>query len=155
MIASSGAALAKSEVKPALKARLLPLIDCLTPNVGEAAALLEEREAQDEAELARQGRSLLAFGPRAILMKGGHLPVPDAVDLLVTASGIGRFAGPRSTSRNLHGTGCALASAIAAYVALGRDLETAVGLAKAFVAAAIERGRTVTLGRGPGPLIQG
>ena len=104
--------------------------------------------------MAEQGRALLALGPRAVLMKGGHLAGDDAVDLLVTAEGVGRFAAPRIVSLNLHGTGCTLSSAIAAHVALGADLAEAVAAAKEFVRAAIERGRHVKLGEGPGPLIQ-
>jgi hydroxymethylpyrimidine/phosphomethylpyrimidine kinase len=87
-------------------------------------------------------------------MKGGHLDTPDAVDLLTTASRVTRFAGPRIASMHLHGTGCTLSAAIAAHVALGRGLEEAVGLAKIFVAEAIERGKASTLGGGAGPLMQ-
>ena len=78
----------------------------------------------------------------------------EAVDLLVTAEGERRFAAPRIASPNLHGTGCTLSSAIAAHIALGADLTEAVAAAKAFVRAAIERGRDVKLGEGVGPLIQ-
>ena len=95
-----------------------------------------------------QGRALLALGPRAVLMKGGHLAGDEAVDLLVTADGVRRFAAPRLASRNLHGTGCTLSSAIAAHIALGADLAEAVAAAKDFVRAAIERGRDVDARRG-------
>ena len=101
-----------------------------------------------------QGRALLAFGPRAVLMKGGHLAGAEAVDLLITADAVCRFAGPRIASPNTHGTGCTLSSAIAAYVVLGRPLPDAVAAAKAFVRAAIERGAEARLGAGPGPLLQ-
>ncbi|MGA2486231.1 MAG: bifunctional hydroxymethylpyrimidine kinase/phosphomethylpyrimidine kinase [Roseiarcus sp.] len=87
-------------------------------------------------------------------MKGGHLAGDEAVDLLVTAEGVRRFAAPRLASPNLHGTGCTLSSAIAAHIALGADLAEAVAAAKDFVGAAIARGRDVKLGEGPGPLIQ-
>jgi hydroxymethylpyrimidine/phosphomethylpyrimidine kinase len=154
MIASSGDALAGAGFVAAVKARLLPLVDCLTPNLAEAAALIGEGVAAGEEEMAAQGRALLALGPRAVLMKGGHLAGDEAVDLLVTAAGVRRFAAPRLASPNLHGTGCTLSSAIAARIALGADLAEAVATAKAFVRAAIERGRDVKLGEGPGPLIQ-
>ena len=101
-----------------------------------------------------QGRALLAMGPRAVLMKGGHLEGEEAVDLLVRARTVRRFAAPRLHSPNLHGTGCTLSSAIAAHVVLGLDLVAAVGAAKAFVRDAIEAGRDLKLGGGPGPLIQ-
>jgi hydroxymethylpyrimidine/phosphomethylpyrimidine kinase len=153
MVASSGDALAGAGFVAAVKARLLPLIDCLTPNLAEAAALLGGEVAASEEEMAAQARALLALGPSAVLMKGGHLAGAEAVDLLVTADGVRRFAAPRLPSPNLHGTGCTLSSAIAAHIALGADLPEAVAAAKAFVGAAIERGRDVKLGEGAGSLI--
>lgn len=153
MITSTGEQLVGYGFAAAVRARLLPQIDCLTPNLDEAGALLEQPPARDEAEMARQGRALVALGPAAVLMKGGHLD-GDAIDLLVTAEGVERFAAPRIASRNLHGTGCTLSSAIAAHVVLGAPLRQAVGLAKEFVHRAIERGRDVKLGGGAGPLLQ-
>ena len=153
MVASSGDALAGAGFVAAVRVRLLPLVDCLTPNLAEAAALLGEDVAAGEEDMAAQGRALLALGPSAVLMKGGHLAGDEAVDLLVTAEGVRRFAAPRLASQNLHGTGCTLSSAIAAHIALGADLAEAVAAAKEFVRAAIERGRDVKLGDGPGPLI--
>jgi hydroxymethylpyrimidine/phosphomethylpyrimidine kinase len=154
MIASSGDSLSGGDFVEAIAHKLLPLVDCLTPNLAEAAALLGEPLARSEADMARQGAALLKLGPRAILMKGGHLAGKEAVDLLVTSQNIRRYSGPRVASRNLHGTGCTLSSAIAANVALGMALPEAVASAKAFVCEAIERGRRITLGAGPGPLIQ-
>ena len=133
MVASSGDALAGAGFVEAMKARLLPLVDCLTPNLAEAAALLGAPLAQDEAEMARQGAALRKLGPRAVLMKGGHLAGAEAVDLLVTADAVHRFAAPRLASRNLHGTGCTLSSAIAAHIVLGATLPEAVAAAKDFV----------------------
>ena len=97
---------------------------------------------------------MLKLGPSAILMKGGHLEGEEAVDLLVTENAVRRFAAPRLASKNLHGTGCTLSSAIAANIVLGASLPEAVAAAKAFVRQSIERGRDVTLGAGAGPLIQ-
>ena len=154
MVASSGDALAGAGFVAAVRARLLSLVDCLTPNLAEAAALLDAPIAVNEDEMAAQGRALLALGPRAVLMKGGHLAGAEAVDLLVSADGARRFAAPRLASANLHGTGCTLSSAIAGHIALGADLPEAVAAAKAFVGAAIDRGRDVKLGEGSGPLIQ-
>jgi hydroxymethylpyrimidine/phosphomethylpyrimidine kinase len=153
MVASSGDPLAGVGFVAAVRVRLLPLVDCLTPNLAEAAALIGAPIAQTEPEMAEQGRALLALGPRAVLMKGGHLAGDEAVDFLVTAEGVRRFAAPRRASQNLHGTGCTLSSAIAAHITLGADLAEAVAAAKDFVRAAIERGREVKLGDGPGPLI--
>jgi hydroxymethylpyrimidine/phosphomethylpyrimidine kinase len=154
MIASSGDALSGAGFVEAIAQELLPLVDCLTPNLAEAAVLLGEPVARSEADMERQGRALLKLGSRAILMKGGHLEGDEAVDLLVTEDMIRRFAAPRVASKNLHGTGCTLSSAIAANIVLGVALPEAVAAAKAFVRQAIVRGQDVTLGAGAGPLIQ-
>ncbi len=154
MAASSGDALSGAGFVDAVRAKLLPRVDCLTPNLAEAAALLGEGIARNEADMARQGRALIALGPSAVLMKGGHLPGEEAVDLLVTDDAVRRFAAPRLDSRNLHGTGCTFSSAITAHVVLGKPLPEAVAAAKAFVCEAIEAGRDLELGTGPGPLVQ-
>jgi hydroxymethylpyrimidine/phosphomethylpyrimidine kinase len=154
MTASTGDPLSGASFVETVRASLLPLVDCLTPNLAEAASLLGERISRSEADMARQGAALLKLGPRAVLMKGGHLEREEAVDLLVTEDAIRRFAAPRLASKNLHGTGCTLSSAIAANIVLGCSLPEAVAAAKAFVREAIERGRDVTLGAGAGPLIQ-
>jgi hydroxymethylpyrimidine/phosphomethylpyrimidine kinase len=154
MAASSGEALSGAGFIDAITEKLLPLVDCLTPNLTEAAALTGEPIARGEADMARQGETLLALGPSAVFMKGGHLEGDETVDLFVTPDAIKRFAAPRIASRNLHGTGCTLSSAIAAYVVLGMSTPEAAAAAKAFVRAAIEAGSNVTLGAGPGPLIQ-
>jgi hydroxymethylpyrimidine/phosphomethylpyrimidine kinase len=152
MIASSGDALSGAGFVEAVKQKLLPMVDCLTPNLAEAAALLAEPIAGSEADMARQGQALLALGPRAVVMKGGHLAGDEAVDLLIAADRTARFAAVKIASRNLHGSGCVLSSAIAAHVALGLALPEAVEAAKAFVAQSIEAGRDLTLGAGAGPL---
>ena len=154
MIASSGEALSEAGFVEAIRRELLPIVDCLTPNLAEAAALLGEPLARTEADMTRQGEALLKLGPRAALMKGGHLDGDEAVDLMVTREGVRRYAAPRVASRNLHGTGCTLSSAIAANVVLGMALPEAVAAAKAFVSEAIERGRRIRLGAGDGPVIQ-
>ncbi len=151
MVASSGDALTGAGFLDAAKA-MLPAVELLTPNLAEAARFLDAAPAESEAEMVAQGRALLALGPGAVLMKGGHLP-GKAVDLLVTHASVRRFAAPRIESRNLHGTGCVLSSAIAAHLSLGRDLVEAVERAKAFTRRAIENGRELTLGLGPGPLM--
>jgi hydroxymethylpyrimidine/phosphomethylpyrimidine kinase len=154
MTASTGDPLSGASFVETVRASLLPLVDCLTPNLAEAASLLGERIARSEADMARQGEALLKLGPRAVLMKGGHLDGDEAIDLLVTGDAVHRFAAPRIASTNLHGTGCTLSSAIAANIVLGVALPEAIAAAKAFVRQAIERGRNVTLGAGAGPLIQ-
>jgi hydroxymethylpyrimidine/phosphomethylpyrimidine kinase len=154
MAASSGDALAGAGFVAAVRAKLLRRVDCLTPNLAEAAALLDEPLAGSEQDMERQGTALLALGPRAVLMKGGHLQGADAVDLLITADGVRRFSSARLAGRNTHGTGCTLSSAIAAFVTAGAPLGDAVAAAKAFVTMAIERGAGVELGEGPGPVLQ-
>jgi hydroxymethylpyrimidine/phosphomethylpyrimidine kinase len=151
MAASSGDALSGVGFIHAL-AGLIPKLDLLTPNLAEAAALTGTPQARSETEMAVQARALVDKGARAVLMKGGHLD-GDAVELLVTARGQHRFAAPRINSHNLHGTGCVLSSAIAANIALGHDLVTTVAEAKAFTRRAIENGRLIRLGGGPGPLV--
>jgi hydroxymethylpyrimidine/phosphomethylpyrimidine kinase len=154
MSASSGDRLSGASFAESVRSSLLPHVDCLTPNLAEAAALLGEAPARSEADMGRQGAALQKLGPRAVLMKGGHLEGEEAIDLLVTDHGVLRFAAPRLVSQNLHGTGCTLSSAIAASIVLGASLPKAVASAKAFVREAIERGRDITLGAGAGPLIQ-
>jgi hydroxymethylpyrimidine/phosphomethylpyrimidine kinase len=154
MVASSGDSLSGEGFIQAIGQELLPLVDCLTPNLAEAAALLGEPIALSETDMARQGAALLKLGPRVVLMKGGHLAGKEVADLLLTSRGVRRYAAPRLDLRNLHGTGCTLSSAIAAYTVLGESLPDAVASAKVFVRQAIERGRDITLGAGPGPLIQ-
>jgi hydroxymethylpyrimidine/phosphomethylpyrimidine kinase len=154
MIASSGDPLSGAGFVEAIARDLLPLVDCLTPNLAEAAMLLGDSTAQSEDDMTQQGKALLTLGPRAILMKGGHLGSDEAVDLLVTGDAVRRFAAPRLASKNLHGTGCTLSSAIAANILLGVALPDAVAAAKTFVRQSIERGRDVALGAGAGPLIQ-
>ena len=154
MIASTGDALSGAGFAETIVQKLLPLVDCLTPNLAEVATLLGQPIAQSEADMTRQGEVLLKLGPRAVLMKGGHLESEEAIDLLVTEGDVRRFAAPRLGSQNLHGTGCTLSSAIAAHIVLGAPLMEAVAAAKTFVRQAIARGQNVMLGRGAGPLIQ-
>jgi len=134
-------------------ANCFPALDCLTPNLAEAAALLGEALAGDEVAMARQAPRCSSSDRRAVLMKGGHLQSSEAVDILVDAErDAGRVAGTRIASRNLHGTECTLSAAIAAQIVVGRELREAVAAAKAFVTGAIEAGRDLTLGFAPGPL---
>ena len=130
LLATSGAQLLEAAAVELLRTRLLPLADCLTPNLAEAATLLDAPRATDEAEMARQGRALLSLGPRSVLMKGGHAALPEAVDLLVTAHGIQRFAAPWVATTRLHGTGCMLAAGIAAGLAKACPLHEAVDRAR-------------------------
>lgn len=149
MIASSGARLLREEAVVALRCELLPLADCLTPNLDEAAALLEVPRAADEAQMLEQGRALLALGARAVLMKGGHVPGETVVDVLLTADGETTFEGERLDTRHTHGTGCTLASACATGLALGLPLAEAVAEAWAYVHEAMRQAPGLGAGHGP------
>lgn len=133
MIASSGTRLLAADAVAALRRELLPLTDCLTPNLDEAAALLDTPRATSETQMIEQGRALLALGPRAVLMKGGHADLPEAVDLLVRPGDVRRYAAPWVHDADTHGTGCALSAALAAALARGAALPDAVGTAKRYL----------------------
>ncbi len=133
MIASSGARLLSEAAVACLRTRLLPLADCLTPNLHEAAILLGTACAASEAQMIEQGHALLALGPRAVVMKGGHATLDEAIDILVTPTATRRYAAPWIATEKLHGTGCTLGSAITALVARGIALESAVARAKGHV----------------------
>ncbi len=153
MVAKSGDALLPDSALIALRRDLLPLADVLTPNLPEAARLLEGPQAQTEAEAEAQGRRLLALGPKAVLMKGGHATGRVCVDLLITAEGEAlRLEAPRRATANTHGTGCTLSSAIAAGLAKGRDLREAVRQAHAYLQGAIAAADGLCIGAGHGPV---
>ena len=146
LAASSGEKLLRPDAVGALR-KLAAQASVLTPNLPEAAVLLDTAEARNEDEMRRQAKTLLALGPGAVLIKGGHGSGPESVDLLVDAETCTRFAAPRIETRNTHGTGCTLSSAIAAGLAKGLPLDEAVREAKAYVSAAIAAADR--LGRGP------
>ncbi|MGQ3672786.1 bifunctional hydroxymethylpyrimidine kinase/phosphomethylpyrimidine kinase [Xanthobacter sp. TB0136] len=152
MIAASGARLLTADAVDTLKQHLLPLADLITPNLPEAAALLDTAPASTEEEMQAQGEALLKLGARAVLMKGGHGEGSDSVDLLVSPDGTLRLPAPRHDTRNTHGTGCTLSSAIAAGLALGLPLEKAVMRAKAYISAAIAAADQLHVGKGHGPV---
>jgi len=159
MISTSGATLSDDATAQAMVRLLFPRALLVTPNLPEASHLLGRRIARrDEMEAA--ARELLAMGCRAVLLKGGHLEDGAAGegldDLLMTADGRVRvFTHPRIATRNLHGTGCTLAAALAAQLARGQALEDAVASALDFVAQAIAAGAGLRLGAGNGPLNHG
>jgi hydroxymethylpyrimidine/phosphomethylpyrimidine kinase len=151
MAASSGENLLPADATGALR-KLIARASLLTPNLPEAALLLDVAIARDEDEMRRQAKTLLALGPGAVLIKGGHGSGPQSVDLLVEADACTRFAAPRLDTRNTHGTGCTLAAAIAAGLARGLSLGDAVGEAKAYVSAAIAAADRLNVGSGRGPV---
>ena len=152
MVAKSGDALLQPPAVDALVGQILPLAALLTPNLPEAARLLGEDEAASPEAAAAQGRRLLALGPRAVLMKGGHGHGALCTDLLVTENRIFRFDAPRIATPNTHGTGCSLSSAVAAGLARGLPLVEAVGTAHAWLHAAIRAADSLDVGQGRGPV---
>jgi hydroxymethylpyrimidine/phosphomethylpyrimidine kinase len=152
MVATSGDRLLATEAVDALRTKLIPLSSLITPNMPEAAALLNEPVAVDEAAIGSQGKRLLAMGCAAVLIKGGHGQGAESIDYLVRDSGTIALAAPRIATQNTHGTGCSLSSAIAAGLAKGEDMETAVRNAKAWVSAAIAAADRLGVGHGHGPI---
>jgi hydroxymethylpyrimidine/phosphomethylpyrimidine kinase len=151
MVAASGDRLLAADAIEALTRELIPRALVITPNLPEAAALLDAPVAASEAEMRAQAERLLALGARAVLIKGGHASGPQSVDLLVTPRAVARLVAERVATRNTHGTGCTLSSAIAAGLAKGLRLAEAVSGAKAYVTAAIEAADTLAVGKGRGP----
>ena len=152
MVATSGDRLLTPDAVEALRTRLVPLALVVTPNLPEAAALLDAPQATTEDEMVRQAERLLASGAKAVLMKGGHGQGAESADLLVTATATVRFAAARIATKNTHGTGCTLAAAIAAGLAKGEDLAIAVRTAKDYVTAAIAAADRLGVGHGHGPV---
>nr|WP_272212084.1 bifunctional hydroxymethylpyrimidine kinase/phosphomethylpyrimidine kinase [Marinicella sp. W31]MDC2877983.1 bifunctional hydroxymethylpyrimidine kinase/phosphomethylpyrimidine kinase [Marinicella sp. W31] len=151
MVAKGGHRLLPEDAVEALKEHLLPLAALLTPNLPEAAALLDEDVANDRAAMIAQGKALRGLGAQAVLMKGGHLEGDDCPDLLVTAEGHHWLEGERIDTANTHGTGCTLSSAIAAEIGKGLSLPEAVAEAKAYVIGAIAASDKLAVGSGHGP----
>jgi hydroxymethylpyrimidine/phosphomethylpyrimidine kinase len=152
MVATSGDRLLAAEAVEALRTKLIPLASLITPNLPEAAALLDEAVASTEAAVESQGRRLLAMGCRAVLIKGGHGHGAESIDYLVSGNGTLAPAAPRIATRNTHGTGCSLSSAIAAGLAKGEDMESAVRHAKTWISAAIAAADRLDVGHGYGPI---
>ncbi|MEO1693693.1 MAG: bifunctional hydroxymethylpyrimidine kinase/phosphomethylpyrimidine kinase [Pseudomonadota bacterium] len=174
MVATSGDPLLAPDAVAAMRDTLVPVADLITPNLNEAACLLDTGVARSHAEMAEQGRALLGLGCDAVLVKGGHLidergqerndpigggaPVAqrtrqaEALDVLVTRSDAVWLHAPRVDTRNTHGTGCTLSAAIVAEIVLGQHLFDAVTNAKWFLTGALEAARDMDLGSGHGPV---
>jgi len=151
MVAKSGARLLPDESRAALISHLLPRATLLTPNLPEAAALLDCPEATTDAEMQEQGARLRAMGAGAVLMKGGHAQGETCTDWLIAGEAT-RLAAPRLPTRNTHGTGCSYSSAIAAGLARGQPLSEAVARAHGWLHAAIRAADTLEIGHGHGPV---
>lgn len=157
MVAKGGDRLLREEAVDALKTRLLPLCHLVTPNLPEAE-VLSGRSIRDPSEMEEASDVILAAGPQAVLMKGGHLSSGAvAADFLNGRDRNGGtfrewFEAPRITTPNTHGTGCTLSAAIAAFSARGENLRDAVRSGKAYLTRALEEGARFRLGSGHGPV---
>ena len=152
MVATSGDRLLAPEAIDILKSELIPRALVITPNLPEAAALLDTSIAETEDEMRAQAEQLLLLGVWAVLIKGGHASGAEAVDLLVTRDAVARLTAERVATKNTHGTGCTLSAAIAAGLARGQRLGEAVADAKQFVTEAIGCADELQVGQGHGPV---
>jgi hydroxymethylpyrimidine/phosphomethylpyrimidine kinase len=152
MVATSGDVLLAGDAISAIITELAPLATLLTPNLAEAAKLLDTEMARTEAAAAEQARTLSTRLGCPVLVKGGHGPGNSVVDVLYDGTNLVRFARPRIDTRHTHGTGCVLSAAAAALLARGMDLSAAVAGAKAFVWQGLQAGRNLGIGQGSGPV---
>ena len=155
MVATSGDRLIADATVRVLVDQLFPLATVITPNLDEASLLLG-RPIAAVSDLSGAAQALLSQGARAVLLKGGHLPGDQVVDVLARPGHVDVvLSSARMASRNTHGTGCTLSSAIAAHLALGEPLERAVRAAREYILGAIQAGAGVQVGHGHGPLNHG
>jgi hydroxymethylpyrimidine/phosphomethylpyrimidine kinase len=155
MVSAAGARLIEPLAVSALVTELFPRVALITPNLDEAALLLG-RPVSSADEMPQAAQALLELGAQAVLLKGGHLPGEQILDLLLVRDGEQHaIRTKRADTRNLHGAGCTLSSAIAAFLAQGLPLPLAVEAAHSYVLDAIQEGALVTVGHGVGPLNHG
>ena len=152
MVAKSGDLLLDENAVSAVLEFLVPRADVLTPNLPEAAKLLGRSMAASDEEALAQGRALCKFGAASVLMKGGHAPGPICTDFLVTLENHWRYEALRIATRNTHGTGCSLSSAIAAGLAKGSNVQTAVQNGHHWLHGAIVAADRLSIGKGHGPV---
>ena len=152
MVATSGDSLLKGEAVATLREELFPLASLITPNLPEAGKLLGRTVDDAPDDMLAAARELLSLGPKAVLVKGGHGMGAESVDLFLDSEGAHWLRAPRHATRNTHGTGCTLSSAIAAGLAKGLDLAAAVTEGKAYVTAAIVAADRLEIGHGHGPV---
>ena len=153
MVAKSGDALLQDDAVATLRDVLLPRATILTPNLPEAARLLGAADAADLGEIVAQGHALAAFGPVAVLMKGGHGTDMVCTDVFLDSETVlAELTAPRVNTKNTHGTGCTLSSSIAAGLAKGLGAVDAVTEAHAYLQGAIRAANTLAVGSGHGPV---
>ncbi|WCP69312.1 bifunctional hydroxymethylpyrimidine kinase/phosphomethylpyrimidine kinase [Vibrio tubiashii] len=153
MVATSGDLLLEQSAISTLKQELLPLADLITPNLPEGAALIGGEVPQDEEQMGAMIESLRALGAKAVLLKGGHLEKDqNSNDLLIEQESSELLSAKRVATKNTHGTGCTLSSAIASYLAQGNRLHKAVYLGKQYISQAIAHADQLDVGQGHGPV---
>lgn len=152
MVATSGDVLLKGEAISSLRDELFPLATIVTPNLPEAEKLIDRPIGESREAVLAAARELLTLGPRAVLIKGGHGEGAESADLYFDVAGPRWLTAPRHRTKNTHGTGCTLSSAIAAGLARGLGLEAAVAAAKDYVTAAILAADDLEIGKGHGPV---
>lgn len=148
MVAKSGDRLLREDAVNALREQLIPVAFVLTPNLPEASDILG-RPLRNVYEMRDAARMIHALGASNVVIKGGHLPGPTVTDILFDGADFHEFTGPRIETRNTHGTGCTLASAIAAYLARGESVPAAVGKAKDYLTGALREAYDLGGGHGP------
>jgi hydroxymethylpyrimidine/phosphomethylpyrimidine kinase len=151
LVSSGGHSLGGAELAAPMREKLFPLVRLLTPNLMESALLAGGRMPENPSDMRAMALHLHRLGAPAVLVKGGHLPSGDALDLLYDGATFTEFSAPRIATRNTHGTGCMLSAAIAARLGQGADLKEAVGDAKRFLSAALAAGASLEIGAGHGP----
>ncbi len=149
MVATSGDPLLSSEAVEILKHDLLPLADVITPNIPEAEILLGQ---EYDGDLEKMAQELLKLGSRAVLLKGGHLDGHASIDVMALEDGVFIMQEPRIDTKNTHGTGCTLSSALACYLAKGLGVRSAAEAAKSYITDAIKASDQLDIGKGSGPV---
>ncbi len=153
MVATSGDRLLNEDAQSVLEEVLFPKAVLITPNLSESSCLLKRSLAQNEQDMIEQGQLLKNAKPYDVLLKGGHLKSEKSVDYYFYGHGEYKlFASERISTLNTHGTGCTLSSAIAAYIAKGYEVITAIGLAKQYLSEALAASETLNIGFGAGPV---
>ncbi len=153
MVAESGDPLLAEEAVQSLVTELFPMATLITPNLHEAARLLDVEMARDAVAMEAQAQALIDLGANAVLLKGGHSSGRDAADYYISKSGDNRwYSAPFIKTSNTHGTGCSLSSAISAGLAKGLDLQTSIDHAKQWLTEAIAHADELHIGSGAGPV---